>query len=437
MAAVNQHIHVLTLIIKKQGDIPLVRSKAKLFAEICGFSKTRRVQLAVAASELARYLLNFTRGGKASFYIVCRFADPARTPLSSGIKLYFKGKSSCVDRISKQAGKAEPGISPELFKALESVMDELDIQRCRVGVPLEVKAILWGGRESCESLEKKNELIKKQLFADMEESYLENLRAKHEEVLELLKTISRKNIELDKANSELLELSKDMESLVHERTVVEFALRIADRIRNPATVIGGLAKIVLKKLPEGTPERTKLEAIVQEAKKLEAIVKNFEGLAKEQERFFTDIDLKKLVREVVETWRPSFEQKELKLNMKMIDTPLSVRANPRTLKVAALHILKNAVDASPHGASLVIEVTRIDGRPVVSIRDFGPGIKKEIRDKLFKELVTTKPSGTGVGLIMVHHIMREHQGEIQIDSKPGIGTTVRLIFPIRWAEKSS
>ena len=76
-------------------------------------------------------------------------------------------------------------------------------------------------------------------------------------------------------------------------------------------------------------------------------------------------------------------------------------------------------------------------RPVLSIRDSGPGIPPEIQEKFFKELVTTKPSGTGVGLIMVHHIMKEHQGEIEIEGRPGLGTTVKLVFPERWKEKSS
>lgn len=73
----------------------------------------------------------------------------------------------------------------------------------------------------------------------------------------------------------------------------------------------------------------------------------------------------------------------------------------------------------------------------MAIRDHGPGILPEVHEKLFKGLVTTKPSGTGTGLIMVHHIMKEHQGEIDIKGRSGLGTTVRLIFAERWKEKAS
>ncbi len=436
MPGLNQHIHIVTLVIKKERDIPLVRSKAKILAELCGFPKIKRVKIALAASELARFLLHHTRGGKASLFIVCKFESGSKGPSVSGMKLNFQGRSSCIaageSSVPEEAGRVYAG----LFQSLKTVMDELDFQSCQPGSSMQAEAVMWGGTESCENLHKKYEEIKKQLFSDLEESFLENLRAKHEEVLELLRTLSKKNMELDKANSELLELSQDMESLVHERTVVELALRIADKIRNPATVIGGLARIVLKKIPGDFSERPKIEAIFREAQKLEEIVKDFEGLAREQERFFVEIDLRALVEEILDAWHPHLEQKGLKLVTNFVETSLKIHADPRILKVAILHVLKNAVDASPHGAFLEIGVSRINGRPVLSVKDYGPGIPPEIKEKLFKELVTTKPSGTGVGLIMVHHIMKEHQGEIEIESRPGLGTTVRLIFPERWKEKT-
>ncbi len=436
MAGLNHHIHIVTLVIKREKDIPLVRSKAKILAELCGFPRIRRVKIALAASELARFLLHHTRGGKASLFIVCKFEVGGKVPSVSGMELNFQGRASCITDGDPASRKDTERKYSSLFRALKTVMDEIECHRCRPGKPLQARAVMWGGTESCERLQKKYEEIKKQLFSDLEESFLENLRAKHEEVLELLRTLSKKNMELDRANSELLELSQDMESLVHERTVVELALRIADKIRNPATVIGGLSRIVLKKLPADFSERAKIEAIFKEAGKLEEIVKDFEGLAREQERFFVEMDLRKLVEDILEAWQPHLEQKNLKLAINIAERPLNIHADPRILRVAILHVLKNAVDASPHGASLEIDVSRVNGRPVLSIRDHGPGIPEEIREKLFKELVTTKPSGTGVGLIMVHHIMKEHQGEIDIESRPGMGATVRLIFPERWKEKA-
>lgn len=428
-----QKIHILTLVIRRQRDIPLVRSKAKLLATFGGFSRIKRVQIALMASEVARFLLKQTKGGKVVFYIVCA-GDNWGRPGSSGIMVHFSGeKGYGLFGPENTDGYYGPN---QLVQGIRAVADQLELKHPNPAEPFELKAIVLGGKADCDSLLKGQERIRKQLFRDLQESYIENLRAKHQEVLSLLKTISLKNKELDRVNAELLELSKDMESLVHERTVVEFALKIADKIRNPATVIGGLARILLKKLPEDFPERDKIKAIYLEAQKLEAIVKDFEGLAREQERFFTDIVLQDLVKEILEAWQPNFEKKGIRLKFTAPKDPVRIKGNPRTLKVAILHLLKNAVDASPGKALIEVAIKRREGRPVIEIIDQGPGISAEVKAKLFKELVTTKPSGTGVGLIMVHHIMKEHQGQIEIDSAPDKGTRVTLLFPIRWKEKN-
>ena len=434
MEELTQKIHILTLVIRRQRDIPLVRSKAKLLATFGGFSRTKRVQIALMASEMARFLLKQTKGGRVIFYMVCAGNNNWAKPESSGIMVHFLGEK--IGHIFDLNGEDKYSGPRQLIQGIKTIADQLELVHLNSTGSFELKVTILGGKADCDRLLKGQEQIRKQLFKDLQESYIENLRAKHQEVLSLLKTISLKNKELDRVNAELLELSKDMESLVHERTVVEFALKIADKVRNPATVIGGLARILLKKLPKDFPERDKIKAIYLEAQKLEAIVKDFEGLAKEQERFFTEIVLQDLVKEILEAWQPNFEKKGIKLKFNAPQGPVRIKGNPRTLKVAILHLLKNAVDASPNKAVIEVTIERRDGRPVIEIVDQGPGISSEVKAKLFKELVTTKPSGTGVGLIMVHHIMKEHQGRIEIDSAPDRGTRVTLLFPLRWKEKN-
>ncbi len=427
MEKIDHNIHVLSLVIKKENDIPLVRTKAKILSDILGFSKIKSSQIGLISSEISRRILRRSQGGLATFFIICR-RIPGLTQFESGIMLEFSSEKAPFLFIKNEAS------DKAFIYSSKKVTDKLEFEEGKKGEINRIRIIFFGATQSCEDLEKKNDIIKKRLFKDIEESYLENLRAKHEEVLRLLKTLTIKNKELDKVNAELLELSKDMESLVHERTVVEFALKIADKIRNPATVIGGLSRLLLKKMPKDSPFLTKVQAIFQEAKKLEQIVKDFEGLVKEQEVFFVELDLNDLVKEVLEAWMPGFEKKNIRLRVKYYDGPLKIHGNPKTLKVALLHVLKNALDASIEGSPIEINIARINGRPTVEIKDYGIGIDEKIKRRLFKELVTTKPSGTGVGLIMVHHIMLEHQGKIDIESQKGLGTTVRLIFPMRWKE---
>lgn len=257
----------------------------------------------------------------------------------------------------------------------------------------------------------------------------------HEQVLRLLKEKSAQNIELDRTNAELFQLSQDLEALAQERTIAEMALQIADQIRNPATAIGGLAKSLIKELPEGICRNKKLQAIMHEAKKLDERVSNFEKLAKEQGKLFIQEDVRQIVSEAINTWTSALTKKDIQLNITKPAKPVSIIANRRTLKVAILHLLKNAVEASPVGAEILIGISDKGGRPEISITDHGSGIPDEIRNKLFEGVVTTKPKGKGMGLMLVKQIIREHQGDIEIESELSKGTKVLLCFPLHWEEK--
>ncbi len=437
---ITQRLHILTLVVRKGGDIPLVREKAKVLAKICSFSRIASVQLATAASEVARLLMKTSGGGTVSFFLICCKIDRHGKKTYGGIELFFEGQRPCAPVEAGTNGGPSCLLSLEEFEktppipGLKKVLDEISIEGWGTGGTLRIKGVKWGKYLSWEKIQGRDELIRKQLFPDTEKSYLENLRAKHQEVLRLLRELTRKNRELDQANSELLQLGRDLEILAHERTMAEIALRIADRVRNPATVIGGLARILLKRFPDDALYRDKIDAIFKEAKKLERIVSDFERLAKEHEQSFEKVDLKKIVDEVLTTWKPALFQQAIQLSEKMASAPVMIRANTQTLKVALLHVLKNAVEASQAGGKITVTVSRDKGRPFVSIEDQGYGIKKSVMKELFKGPVTTKKSGTGLGLMMVQQIIKEHQGEVRIESTEGEGTKIILLFPKRWKE---
>lgn len=242
-------------------------------------------------------------------------------------------------------------------------------------------------------------------------------------------------MELDRANADLLQLTQDLEALAQERTIAEMALQIADQIRNPTTAIGGLTQSLIKKMPEDAKQAQKLQAIAHEVQILEERVNNFEKLAQEQKKLFVQEDIRKIVAEVLNTWSSELIKKDIQLITKKPAKQVKATANRRTLKVALLHILRNAVEASPESGEIKIEIFAKDGNPTISITDHGKGIPQKIKTKLFERTVTTKTKGLGMGLMLVKQIMREHQGEIEIESAPRKGTTVIMRFPIIWEEK--
>ena len=91
----------------------------------------------------------------------------------------------------------------------------------------------------------------------------------------------------------------------------------------------------------------------------------------------------------------------------------------------------NAIQAMPGGGRLSVEALAKDGRrAVVSIADTGEGIPEENLDRIFDPFFTTKKGGTGLGLSICYSIVKAHRGEIEVRSKPGQGTVLRISLPL-------
>jgi PAS domain S-box-containing protein len=100
------------------------------------------------------------------------------------------------------------------------------------------------------------------------------------------------------------------------------------------------------------------------------------------------------------------------------------------LREALLNLVQNGLDAMQGGGTLSLHTRIVDDEVVVEVRDSGVGMSAEVRERAFEPFFTTKGSqGTGLGLAEVYGIVRRHRGHAEIESMPGVGTTVRLLFP--------
>lgn len=438
ISRIDKRLHILTLVVKRLIDIPRIRQKAKLFCLLCGLDRLATTQVGTSTSEMARLIIKMSGGGTVTFRLVCCEPKPFAGKERSGIELLFEGKRPC-DPATFNDGSCPLELNDlnrlRPVSGMKRVLDHVEIINGSYGKPLKIRAIKWGIMQSWSEIMEKETSFRNELFRDTEESYIENLRLKHEEVLRLLEQTTVQNRELDRMNTELLQLGQDLETMAREHATIQMALRIADRIRNPIAVIGGLIRAVIKKEPAIGPEtRRKLAVIQQSIIELEEFVKGFEEVAEKEVRSFAKEDLKGVVNEVLNTWRPSLLKKGVSLTVDMPEDPVDIMANRRVLKTALLHILRNALEASPSGGTVHVTVTRQDGKPAVIISDQGPGIPPDVQKRLFAAPVTTKPGGTGLGLFLVKEILEEHQGEIEIESAVGKGTTVTCRFPVRWKE---
>ena len=101
------------------------------------------------------------------------------------------------------------------------------------------------------------------------------------------------------------------------------------------------------------------------------------------------------------------------------------------IRTALYHLLDNALDAMPKGGTLTIAVSQENESIVISVRDTGCGIPKEVLDSIYDPFFTSKTEGAGLGLTMVHQIIMNHRGEIKIRSEVDKGTTATIRLPAR------
>ena len=107
----------------------------------------------------------------------------------------------------------------------------------------------------------------------------------------------------------------------------------------------------------------------------------------------------------------------------------AVVGNGDQLRQVFLNLILNAIDAMPNGGTLTVRTIAGPTVAVIEVQDTGIGIAEDIRARLFEPFFTNKPNGTGLGLSISAHIVTQHGGQIEVDSRVGHGSTFRVVLP--------
>jgi signal transduction histidine kinase len=235
----------------------------------------------------------------------------------------------------------------------------------------------------------------------------------------------------------LEEFNLEIETLISERTMNLMALTVADKVRNPATVIGGLCRHMMERTDVPAEFEGYLKDIVEETGKLEKIVTDFNGLLKTRESLFTYENLNEVVRGVISVIETELDRKLIALVLRLSEQPLKINMQRNLLRIAIFHLIRNAMEATRKGEMISINTSDENGMAVLRISDTGCGIAAELLDKIFDPFLSTKQHSFGIGLPLVKQIVTEHLGEISVESDLGKGTTFSLRFPLRWKQDTA
>lgn len=222
------------------------------------------------------------------------------------------------------------------------------------------------------------------------------------------------------------------------------AAGIAHEIRNPLGAIKGLARFFRESFEDDTQEARMADIMTQEVQRLDGVVGDLLELARPDTLNPVLSSPLALLERAQGLVQADMDAKGIRYSLDVSALP-DVPLDPDRMTQVLLNLYLNSVQAMPHGGELRVrawlDATHTNGAElceagsslIIEIQDTGEGIPKEKLSQIFSPYYTTKAHGTGLGLSLVHKIVEAHDGEIDVKSVPGQGSTftLRLPLPVR------
>ena len=219
------------------------------------------------------------------------------------------------------------------------------------------------------------------------------------------------------------------------KAVSMLAAEVAHEIGNPLNSLylhlQMLQRLLKRPEPDVADAAQEVDEARAEVERLDAIINQFLRALRPGHPVFEPLDLKSLVLESLNFMKQEITDRKIQLEFYWGENVPQVNGDPGQLKQAFYNLVRNAMQAMPSGGSLTIRFTADDSFVMLSVSDSGCGIKRENMQKIFKPFFTTKNAGTGLGLMIVERIVREHGGSLAVDSKENAGTTFTVSLPRR------
>jgi two-component system sensor histidine kinase PilS (NtrC family) len=205
---------------------------------------------------------------------------------------------------------------------------------------------------------------------------------------------------------------------------------IAHEIRNPLASMTGAIEALTANSSVAHDDRARLtEIVMRESDRLNSILSDFLAYARPRPLSVERIDVAGVLEEVLML----LEHRPLPPNVKavrMFEAPLWAHADPNALRQALWNLCLNALDAMPDGGELTVGATLLPATLQLSVADTGGGIAPGDLPLIFEPFYSTKAEGSGLGLALVHRIVRDHDGDVEVRTDRQTGTVFTLTLPL-------
>jgi signal transduction histidine kinase len=232
------------------------------------------------------------------------------------------------------------------------------------------------------------------------------------------------------------ELEKTQEQLIYNEKMAalgRMTANITHAIRNPLTAAGGFARR-LEKIAQGELECKYAGIILTELSRLEKILKDVLIFSQDKSPLSPNQSLGAVIQSALDRYRLRNEAQKIEAQVSLSTQLPDISMNTSQIDIVLNNLLDNVLDALPQGGRLSISADTVEreGRQWVEmvVADNGPGVPEALMGVLFEPFATGKNLGSGLGLPICKKIIDDHEGEIQVKSAPGQGTSIHLFFPV-------
>ncbi|GAB6144076.1 PAS domain-containing sensor histidine kinase [Desulfocicer niacini] len=212
--------------------------------------------------------------------------------------------------------------------------------------------------------------------------------------------------------------------------------QIAHELNNPLFGIMNTLELMKTEISPGNKRRRLLDMSLSETVRLADMLKKMLSFSRPDQEEKIHINLNTVLDEIILLYEKRFREHSVKFKFDpATDLPL-VHASKDQLRQVFLNLISNAMDAMPDGGNLTITTASMGKKVKITITDTGSGIKAEHLEKVFDSFFTTKTDsvkGVGLGLSVCYGFIKDHEGDLTVDSKLGSGSTFTILLPVAGA----
>ncbi len=243
---------------------------------------------------------------------------------------------------------------------------------------------------------------------------------------------------------------------IHEKKMEAYSTltdKVIHEINNPIAIIKNYIETLRLKLPDKHPTQSELTVIGEEMSRVSGLLDNLRSFSRPLIEGFEPIDINQLCQNILEILKKTILlPKQIEASISIDPEIPMVKTDRDGLKQVFINLVKNAAEAMDQGGKIFIktrlisesakimidEKRRLPGNIEIIISDNGPGIDKQVKETLFEPYTTTKIGGnnSGLGLSIVHSIVKELNGSIACESKRGKGTRFTITLPVSSSRKN-